>query len=62
MDDADKADGLIAAREKEALAAAQRAVADMPQGVPGECELCGEEWPRLVRGVCAPCRDKHKLK
>lgn len=62
MDDADKADGLIAAREKEALAAAQRAVADMPPGVPVECELCGEESPRLVRGVCARCRDKHKLK
>lgn len=62
MDDADKADGLIAAREKEALAAAQRAVANMPPGVPGECELCGEESPRLVRGVCARCRDKHKLK
>lgn len=26
-------------------------------GISGECENCGEEMPRLVRGVCAPCRD-----
>lgn len=62
MDDADKADGLIAAREKEAVAAAQRAAADMPKGTPGECDLCGEWSERLVRGACARCRDKHKLK
>ncbi len=62
MDDADKADGLIAAREKEAVAAAQRAAADMPKGKPGECDLCGEWSERLVRGACARCRDKHKLK
>lgn len=61
MDDADKADGLIAAREKEAVAAAQRAAAEMPKGEPGDCELCGEWSGRLVRGVCAPCRDRFKL-
>ena len=62
MDDADKADGLIAAREKEALAQARRAVAAMPEGTPGECDLCGEWSERLVRAACARCRDKHKLK
>lgn len=61
MDDADKADGLISAREKEAVAAARRALANMPKGEPGECELCGEASPRLVRGACAPCRDRYKL-
>ena len=30
-------------------------------GKPGECDLCGEDMPRLVNGVCAPCRDRHKL-
>lgn len=31
-------------------------------GEAGECDLCGEESPRLVNGHCAPCRDKHGLK
>lgn len=30
-------------------------------GSPGDCELCGEWFGRLVKGVCCPCRDKHKL-
>lgn len=61
MDDADKAEGLIEARQKEGLAAVRRAAADMPKGEPGDCELCGEWSGRLVRGVCAPCRDRFKL-
>lgn len=27
-------------------------------GEPGECDKCGEVMPRLVKGVCCPCRDK----
>lgn len=30
-------------------------------GLPGECDLCGEWSGRLVREVCAPCRDKRRL-
>ena len=26
-------------------------------GVAGECERCGDDMPRLVGGLCAPCRD-----
>lgn len=33
----------------------------MAPGVPGECDLCGEWSGRLVKGACAPCRDKYKL-
>ncbi len=29
----------------------------VPVGVPGECETCFEDSPRLVGGCCAPCRD-----
>lgn len=36
-------------------------VAKIPVGNPGECDLCGEWSGRLVNGVCAPCRDRHKL-
>ncbi len=31
---------------------------ELESGVSGECERCGEEWPRLVRGACARCRDR----
>ena len=30
-------------------------------GVPGDCDLCGEWSARLIRGACAPCRDRYKL-
>jgi hypothetical protein len=33
----------------------------MAKGEPGECEWCGEDSPRLVRGACARCRDKYNL-
>jgi hypothetical protein len=33
----------------------------MPKGEPGECDLCGEWMTRLVRGACAPCRDRYKM-
>lgn len=32
-----------------------------PPGTAGECDLCGETFPRLINGVCARCRDKYKL-
>jgi hypothetical protein len=39
----------------------REAAKPLQPGVPGDCELCGEWSGRLVRGVCAPCRDKRKL-
>jgi hypothetical protein len=39
-----------------------RKAAKIPKGEPGECDLCGEWSGRLVNEVCAPCRDKYKLK
>lgn len=30
-------------------------------GEAGECDRCGEESKRLIRGACAPCRDKYRL-
>jgi hypothetical protein len=35
--------------------------ATIPQGAPGECNLCGEWFERLVRGACARCRDRYRL-
>lgn len=39
----------------------RKAAASMPAGKPGECERCGEWSGRLVRGACAPCRDRFNL-
>lgn len=50
-------------REQIATADAIRAAAkDIPAGVPGDCEYCGEWFGRLVGGACAPCRDRWKLR
>ena len=43
------------------IAEIRRKAAEIPKGVAGECDLCGEDMPRLINGVCAPCRDKFKL-
>lgn len=60
-DDADVAnDALLGALEASVELARKKAL-DIPAGEPGECDLCGEEFARLVRGHCARCRDKHKL-
>lgn len=37
---------------------ASRAVAQMPEGEPGECSGCGEYFARTVNGYCGFCRDK----
>jgi hypothetical protein len=34
---------------------------EMPKGVPGDCDICGQWSGRLVDGACAPCREKYKL-
>ena len=52
--------------ERNALAeaahlAAVRAKAMIDPGEPGDCDFCGDWSGRLIKGVCAPCRDKRKL-
>lgn len=39
-----------------------RKAAQLEKGEAGECELCGEYSLRLIHNVCAPCRDRYKLK
>lgn len=34
---------------------------DIPPGVPGDCDLCGDWSGRLIGGACAPCRDRYRL-
>lgn len=59
-DDVDRLEDREAiANEARVRAIQHRAI--LEPGAPGECDLCGEDSPRLVRGVCAPCRDRRKL-
>lgn len=40
---------------------AMRKAANIPIGNPGECDMCGEHYSRLVNGACGYCRDKYNL-
>jgi hypothetical protein len=59
-DEIDKTDERNAILEEARMHQIQRRAVLEP-GEPGECQLCGEDSPRLVRGACARCRDKRKL-
>jgi len=48
-------------QEAADIAEIRRKANEIPKGVPGECERCGEPSWRLVGGACAPCRDTFKL-
>ena len=53
---------LVQEHEGEHRADAIRdAAKPIPEGAPGDCDLCGEWSGRLVNGACAPCRDHYKL-
>jgi hypothetical protein len=54
-DEADRAQ-LQEEWERATMISSARAAAFVP-GAPGECDRCGEDMPRLVGGLCAPCRD-----
>lgn len=57
-DDADMASDLADRERERAIEAARRPI---EAGKPGECDLCGEWSGRLIRGACAPCRDRYRL-
>lgn len=46
---------------ERAIAAVREAAKIIPAGEPGNCDLCGEWWGRLVNGVCCHCRDRYKI-
>ena len=60
-DIADLASERMEVQEAAAIAEIRRKAAQMPKGKVGICERCGKASWRIVRGACAPCRDKHKL-
>lgn len=57
MDIADEAGNIIEIEQQRQEAAIRNAATTMPKGTPGECYECGDYNPRLVEGVCSPCRD-----
>jgi hypothetical protein len=59
MDEADMSQARM--EHEEVLRARYTKPFELADGVAGDCDLCGEWSGRLVGGVCAPCRDKHKL-
>ena len=58
-DEADKSDYYIESVIDDHVKMAMRKAADIPIGVSGTCDLCGEYFSRLVNGACARCRTKY---
>ncbi len=58
MDDADRADK----HNQDALdRAVQAARGEILEGKPGDCDICGDWFGRLVNGACVACREKYGL-
>jgi hypothetical protein len=62
MDDADKTDIRAAVFLEATIRAVQATARRILPGEEGDCEKCGEHMPRLINGVCCPCRDRLRLK
>lgn len=60
-DDADVAGNNREIQDEAALRKVREVAAKIPDGEPGDCDMCGEWSGRLVGGCCAPCRDKYGL-
>jgi len=64
LEDNKMADEVDIANENAELELAARIKAargDIPPGVEGDCDMCGEWSGRLIKGACAPCRDLYGL-
>lgn len=57
MDVADTTGRDLEQLEKAQAAFIKKRAAAIPKGEPGVCDECGLHNPRLVKGICSPCRD-----
>lgn len=57
----DQANDRAEADAERLIAIARKDAEQIPAGTPGVCDMCGEFTTRLVRGACAPCRDRWRL-
>lgn len=60
-DQIDIANDLSLAENARAVAEARDKASQIPAGIAGDCDLCGNWSGRLVGGACAPCRDRYRL-
>jgi hypothetical protein len=60
-DEIDSANDIAQAERDRAIAEAVAKASNIPLGVAGDCDFCGEWSGRLVGGACAPCRDLRGL-
>ena len=60
-DEVDKSQEKIDRTLESGIYLASKLANNIPKGEPGICKFCGWDAPRLVNGVCAPCRDKRRL-
>ncbi len=60
-DEADKASYFIESVIDDHVKAAMRLASEIPVGIAGTCDLCGNDYVRLVGGACGYCRDRYKL-
>ena len=61
-DEADKSDYFIESVIDDHVKEAMRIAANIPIGVKGICEYCGDEFDRIVNNACGYCRDKFHLR
>jgi hypothetical protein len=61
-DPIDRADYFIESVVDDHVKEAMRRAAEVPEGVAGECSICGEHFLRLVDGCCGFCRDEFGMK
>lgn len=60
-DEIDRANDRAEADTEAAIADVRKAAAQIPAGVAGDCDFCGEPTTRLIGGACAPCRTRYRL-
>ena len=61
-DPIDRADYFIESVVDDHVKEAMRLAAEIPEGIAGECDICGEHFLRLVDGCCRFCRDEFGMK
>jgi hypothetical protein len=60
-DEADRANYFIESVIDDHVNDAMRRAAEMPHGIAGDCQYCGEWYGRLINDACGFCRDKFRL-
>lgn len=60
-DEADRATYFIESVIDDHVKEAMRRASEIPEGIAGTCDMCGNDYVRLVNGACGFCRDRYRL-